>query len=83
MFFFSFFFCLILSDNRTAEKQMRVVDACFWPLPLPQFGIYGMIRCHMFNGARLCTVLYVISSTLKSDCICIGSQCSEARIGVI
>lgn len=47
-------------------------------------GIYGVMRSDMYDWARLCTVVYVISSTLKSDLIiCIGGHCSEARIGVI
>ena len=37
----------------------------------------------MYNGARPCTVLYVISSTSKSYLMCIGSQCRDARICVI
>ena len=31
----------------------------------------------------LFTVLYVISSTLKSGLMCTGGQCRDARIGVI
>lgn len=26
--------------NRTAEEQMHVVEACFWPLPLPPLCLF-------------------------------------------
>ena len=38
----------------------------FWE-PKAQVGIYGVMRSDMNYGARPCKVLYVISSTLKSD----------------
>ena len=45
-------------------------------------GIYVVMRSDMYDWARLCTVVYVISSNLKSDLIIrIGSHYSEARIG--